>query len=67
MSDRSGHGTRVTAFRTTARTVGKAEEKGPREAALDPIGRDELERLLDSFGEGPGLVDVARLRKALDL
>ena len=39
----------------------------PREAAIDPIGRHELERLLDSFGDGPGLMDVARLRKALDL
>ena len=39
----------------------------PREAALDPIGRHELERLLDSFGDGPGLMDIARLRKALDL
>ena len=39
----------------------------PREAALDPIGRHELERLLDSFGDGPGLMDVARLRKALGL
>ncbi|MGO9875712.1 MAG: SEC-C metal-binding domain-containing protein [Acidimicrobiia bacterium] len=39
----------------------------PREAALDPIGRHELERLLDSFGDGPDLMDVARLRKALDL
>jgi hypothetical protein len=39
----------------------------PREAALDPIGHHELERLLDSFGDGPGLMDVARLRKALGL
>ncbi len=39
----------------------------PREAALDAIGRHELERLLDSFGTGPGLMDPARLRKALDL
>ena len=39
----------------------------PREAALDPIGRHELERLLGSFGDGPDLMDVARLRKALDL
>jgi hypothetical protein len=39
----------------------------PREAALDPIARRELERLLDSFGGGPGLMDVARRRKALDL
>jgi hypothetical protein len=39
----------------------------PREAALDPIGRHELERLLDSFGVGPDLMDVARLRKALGL
>jgi hypothetical protein len=35
-----------------------------REAALDPIGRHDLERLLDSFGPGP--MDAARLRKALD-
>ncbi len=39
----------------------------PREAALDPIGRHELERLLDSFDDGLGLMSVARLRKALDL
>lgn len=39
----------------------------PREAALDPIGRRELERLLDSFDDGPGLMNAARLRKALDL
>ena len=39
----------------------------PREAALDPIGRHELERLLDSFDGGPGLMDVARLRQALGL
>ena len=39
----------------------------PREAALDPIGRHELERLLVSFGDGPNLMDVARLRKALGL
>jgi hypothetical protein len=39
----------------------------PREAALDPIWRDELEWLLDSFGDGPGIMAVARIRKALDL
>lgn len=39
----------------------------PREAALDPIGRHELERLLDGVGDGPDLMDVARLRKALGL
>ena len=39
----------------------------PREAALDPIGRHELQRLLDSFADGPGLMDAARLRKALGL
>jgi hypothetical protein len=39
----------------------------PREAARDPIGRHELDRLLDSFVDGPGLMDVARLRRALEL
>ena len=39
----------------------------PREAALDPIGRHELERLLDTFGDTPGLMSATRLRQALDL
>jgi len=38
-----------------------------REAALDPICRYELEGRLDSFGDGPHLMDVTRLRKALVL
>ena len=39
----------------------------PREAALDPIARHDLERLLDSFDGRGGVMNVARLRKALDL
>jgi hypothetical protein len=39
----------------------------PREAALDPIGRHELERLLDTFDDGPGLMSVDRLRATLGL
>jgi hypothetical protein len=43
----------------------------PREAAVDPIGREELEHLLESFPRpGPddvGAMDPDRLRKALDL
>lgn len=39
----------------------------PREAALDPIGRHELERLLESSGGSPGPVSAARLRHAIDL
>lgn len=39
----------------------------PREAALDPIGRHELERLLDTFGDNPRLMSATRIRKALDL
>ncbi len=43
----------------------------PREAALDPIGREELEHLLDSFPspgtEDVGMMDPDRLREALRL
>lgn len=39
----------------------------PREAAVDPIGRLELERLLDSFPSGAGLMNATRLRHALGL
>ncbi len=39
----------------------------PREAAQDPIGRHELERLLATFDDLPGLMDPQRLRRALDL
>lgn len=42
----------------------------PREAAADPIGRVELERLLRTFearGGGPHTFDVSRLRALLDL
>lgn len=41
----------------------------PREAANDPIGRIELERLLNTFppGNEPGTMNATRLRHALDL
>ena len=39
----------------------------PREAAQDPIGRHELEELLDTFDTGPGVMDSERLRRALGL
>jgi hypothetical protein len=42
----------------------------PREAALDPIARVELDRLLRRFEDRsgtPGTFDVARLRRVLDL
>jgi SEC-C motif len=39
----------------------------PREAALDPTGRHELEGLLDTFGDSPGLMSATRIRQALDL
>src|SRR5262249_51911434 len=43
----------------------------PREAVLDPIGREQLQQLLDSFPiPGPddvGMFDPDRLRKALAL
>jgi hypothetical protein len=39
----------------------------PLEAAADPIGRQALERLLDSFDGGPGLMDAQRLRRTLGL
>ena len=42
----------------------------PRQAAADPIGRTELERLLNSFDNcdtGPGTMSAARLRAALGL
>jgi hypothetical protein len=43
----------------------------PRDAAGDPIGRERLEQLLDSFPEPAsdevGAMSPSRLRKALDL
>jgi hypothetical protein len=39
----------------------------PREAALDPTRREDLIRLLDTFDDMPGLMDVTRLREALGL
>ena len=43
----------------------------PREAARDPVGREELEHLLDSFPQpGPddvGAMNLQRLRDALGL
>jgi hypothetical protein len=43
----------------------------PREAAADPIGREELTQLLDSFPgptpDNPGTFDPDRLRRALGL
>jgi SEC-C motif len=41
----------------------------PREAANDPIGRIELERLLNTFppGNEPGAMNASRLRQALGL
>ena len=39
----------------------------PREAAADPIARHDLERLLDGFEGRDGLMDIGRLRAALDL
>jgi hypothetical protein len=42
----------------------------PREAAVDPIGRVELDRLLRQYEDrsgGPGTFDVSRLRRLLDL
>ena len=42
----------------------------PRQAAVDPIGHHELERLLASFDDAPhgtGVFDPDRLRKLLDL
>jgi hypothetical protein len=39
----------------------------PREAAVDPIARHDLERLLDSFDGRAGVMNIPRIRKALEL
>jgi hypothetical protein len=42
----------------------------PREAAVDPVGRVDLDRLLRQYEDRsgtPGTFDVARLRQLLDL